>query len=81
MEKQFRYTIQSANRTMEILEECVKRGSVIRIKDLSTTLKMGKSNVHRFLATLEMRGYIEKTGVRGEYQLTSKLYELGNQSM
>lgn len=80
MEKEFKYVVQSAARVIEVLEECVRCGTV-SIKELSATLGLGKSNIHRFLSTLEMMGYIEQLQERGRYRVTSKLFQLGMQSI
>ncbi len=80
MEKEYRYVVQSASRVLEVLEECARCGS-ISIKELSEGLGLGKSNIHRFLSTLEQLGYVEQLNDRGKYRVTAKLFQLGMQSI
>ena len=48
------------------------------VAELSRTLKMHKSTVHRFLATMEKIGIVEKNKNNGKYRLGLKLFELGS---
>ena len=76
-DKNYNYLINSVIRVTDILEEMVKNGGDVRIKDLSETLGVTKSTIHRFLTTLEYKGYVEQKE-DGTYRLSLKLFEMGN---
>ena len=48
------------------------------ITDLANELKYTKSNVHRLLATLQAQGFVRQTPPHSTYELTTKLWVLGN---
>lgn len=48
------------------------------ITELAAELGFTKSNVHRFLATLQQLGYVRQNPADSTYELTAKLWELGN---
>ena len=51
------------------------------VTDLAAELELNKSNVHRLLMTLQMQGFVRQSPVRGTYELTTRMWELGNHSM
>lgn len=67
--------IQSADRIFSILEKLADNGPM-RIIDLSETLQLHKSTVHRLLASLMSMGYVIQNEQSGSYALTYKLVEL-----
>lgn len=75
--KSYNYLINSVVRALDILEEIIERNGTVRIKDLSETFKLPKSTIHRFIATLEYKGYIEQIEDNHKYRLSLKLFELG----
>lgn len=48
------------------------------ITDLARELDFTKSNVHRFLATLQELGYVRRNPADSTYELTPRIWELGN---
>lgn len=48
------------------------------ITDLANQLGFTKSNVHRLLATLQANGYVRQLPGSSQYELTTRLWELGN---
>lgn len=48
------------------------------ITDLANELGFTKSNVHRFLATLQELGYVRRNPADSTYELTTRIWELGN---
>ncbi|MBS9721386.1 IclR family transcriptional regulator [Tianweitania sp. BSSL-BM11] len=48
------------------------------VTDLASELQFTKSNVHRLLATLQAQGYVRQIPPHSTYELTTKLWELGN---
>ncbi|MBS4024062.1 MAG: IclR family transcriptional regulator [Clostridia bacterium] len=78
-EKKYNYLIQSVIKALDILEEMNAHNEEIGVKELSEQLGMGKSTTHRFLATLEYKGYITHVEEKkGKYHLSLKLFEMGN---
>jgi len=51
---------------------------VLGVSELARRLGLGKSTVHRILATLLADGYVERT-VDDRYRLSVKIYEIGQQ--
>lgn len=49
-----------------------------RITDLAAELDFTKSNVHRLLVTLQQLGYARQNPTDNTYELTSRMWELGN---
>src|SRR5262245_25725875 len=47
------------------------------ITSLSREIGLTKSNVHRLLTTLAARGYVRRINANSNYELTSKIWELG----
>lgn len=48
------------------------------ITDLAKELELTKSNVHRLLATLQAQGFVRQVPPNSAYELTLKIWELGN---
>lgn len=48
------------------------------VSDLATELAMTKSNVHRLLQTLQAQGYVRQVPPHSTYELTTRIWELGN---
>jgi len=70
-------TVQSIERALDILELLAKEGQPMRLTDLSLKLGQHKSTVHRLLATLERRQYVEQHRDTGRYGLGLRVFELG----
>lgn len=51
------------------------------VTDLAAELALTKSNVHRLLTTLQMHGYVRQIPVFSTYELTTKIWELGSQTI
>lgn len=48
------------------------------VTDLANELKFTKSNVHRLLMTLQAQGYVRQIPPHSTYELTTKIWILGN---
>ncbi|MDR2302009.1 MAG: IclR family transcriptional regulator [Deltaproteobacteria bacterium] len=68
-------SLVKALKTVETLSLRPKWG----LAELSACLAMPKTTVCRFIYTLEEMGYVSQEKKRGEYSLTSKLFQLGSQ--
>ncbi len=62
-------SVQSIDRAFDILELLANNQEGITLSDLGRELCLHKSTVHRLLASLKERGYIEQTGKSGLYRL------------
>ncbi|NLI66557.1 MAG: IclR family transcriptional regulator [Tissierellia bacterium] len=69
--------VQSVDRTLSILELIANYNEGLSIKDISESLDLHKSTVHRLLGTLIYKGYVIQDPVSNKYMITLKLYELG----
>ncbi|MDR0621220.1 MAG: IclR family transcriptional regulator [Deltaproteobacteria bacterium] len=68
-------SLVKALKTLETLSLQPKWG----LAELTARLGMPKTTVCRLIYTLEEMGYVSQEKVRGEYSLTSKLFQLGSQ--
>jgi len=75
-----KYPVQVVEKALEIIELLTGNQWIegMSISELSTELKLGKSTVHRIIETMEAKGYISQDAESKKYQLSWKLYELGN---
>ncbi|SCY34010.1 IclR family transcriptional regulator [Alkaliphilus peptidifermentans] len=73
--------VQSVDRTLSILEVLSDYQDGLGITDLSGKINLHKSTVHRLLATLIHKGYVIQDNVTNKYQITFKLFELGNKRL
>lgn len=48
------------------------------VTDLANDLQLTKSNVHRLLVTLQQQGYVRQIPQQSDYELTTKIWELGS---
>ncbi|WP_186445958.1 IclR family transcriptional regulator [Paenibacillus cremeus] len=71
-EKQERYTIQSIDKALDLVELLAERGSLSLI-ELTELLNQPKSSTYRILLTLENRGVIARSDEDGKYCLGYKL--------
>ncbi|WP_425060221.1 Transcriptional regulator KdgR [Sporomusa carbonis] len=68
--------IQSVERALVILE-LLGQEFELGITEISKEIGLGKSTVHRLLATLKDKGFVQQTA-SGKYRLSLKLFEVGN---
>jgi IclR family KDG regulon transcriptional repressor len=67
-------SIQKALQVMEALDEKGSMGT----REIATTLKMGKSTVHRILVTLKHEGWVVENPSTKKNQLSYKLFSIGS---
>ena len=72
--------VQSVDRALTLLDIVAEHGA-ISLTELSSLAKLNKATVHRLLATLIYKGYIEQNSKTGYYELTFKLFQLGNKKI
>lgn len=63
---------------LRLLETLARSERPRGITELAAELKFTKSNVHRVLSTLQAEGYVQQLPYNSTYELTTKLWELGN---
>ncbi|ABR47466.1 Transcriptional regulator IclR-like protein [Alkaliphilus metalliredigens QYMF] len=71
-------SVQSVDRALTILEVLSDSEDGLGITEISTKIVLHKSTVHRLLATLIYKGYVEQNEKTNKYKLTLKLFELGH---
>jgi DNA-binding IclR family transcriptional regulator len=76
--KIYESTVQSVERTLDIVEALSGNKDGIGVTELSKALNLHKSTVHRLLTTLMIRKYVEQDSETGKYRLSVKLFEIGN---
>lgn len=70
-----KYTIQSVENALDLLDVLSESDEEIRIARLSERLSLGKAKVFRLLATLERRGYVERERT-GVYHVGTAAFEM-----
>lgn len=73
--------VQSVDRSLSILEVLSDYENGLGITEISEKVNLHKSTVHRLLATLIYKGYVEQEDKANKYKLTLKLFELGNKKI
>lgn len=69
--------INSIERALDILMLLQQEGREMGVTQISAALGVYKSTVHRTLATLEARGFVQQNADNGRYWLGIRLYSLG----
>lgn len=72
--------VQSVERALTLLEILAEAGSPMTITDIAKNVDLKISTVHRLLATLINKGYVEKDS-DSKYKLSLKLLSIGQSSV
>ncbi len=72
-----RAPLRSVSNALAILEAFTLERPELGVTELARTLKLGKSTVHRLLASLSARGYVRKNPATDRYCLGLKAFEVG----
>ena len=67
--------VRVLHKTLDILEAIKSNESGYKLADLARHVELPKATVYRILATLERRGYLDRTG-EGSYRMAKKLFDL-----
>ena len=70
--------LRSVNNALAVLESFSVERPEIGVTELSHTLGLGKSTVHRLLTSLASRGYVRKNPETERYCLGFKAFEVGS---
>ncbi len=80
-DKKEAYSISSVDNALNILEAFCELEGKVSLAHLSRILGMNKSQVFRYLATFEHRGYVKRDEKTGKYSLGISAYEMGQKSL
>jgi DNA-binding IclR family transcriptional regulator len=69
--------VQSVWRALDLLEAFPTYGPELGLTSIAGYANMNKATAHRLLATLEARGYVERTSDGRKYRLGVRAFELG----
>lgn len=72
-------TLQTVDRALQLLEIIAERPEGVVAKEIEELLELNKVTVHRLLATLENRGFVERDG--GNYKIGLKVVELSSMKL
>src|SRR3989338_6272239 len=72
-----RGVLRSVSNALAVLETFSVERPELGVTELSQQLHLGKSTVHRLLASLAARGYVRKNPGTGRYALGLKAFEAG----
>ncbi len=70
--------VQTLDRALDILELLATEKKGLGVTEIGTRVGLHKSTVHRLLAALGERGYVEKNTDFGTYQLGLKIVEISS---
>lgn len=73
--------VQSVERALTLLEILADEGAPMTITDIAEKVNLKISTVHRLLATLIYKGYVEKETETTKYKLSLKLMSIGQSSV
>ncbi len=73
-----RPTVQSVDRTLDVLEALAARRTPTGISELSLAVGLHVSTVHRLLATLVDRGYVRQDPETSRYHLGARIFALAS---
>ncbi|HHY96166.1 MAG TPA: helix-turn-helix domain-containing protein, partial [Firmicutes bacterium] len=71
------FLLQSVDRALAVLELFNERATELGLGEMSQALGLHKSVVHRLVATLETRGFLERDDRSGKWHIGPKMFELG----
>ena len=72
--------VQSIDRVFDIVEALSSSPHGMSLTDLAAAVSLHVSTVHRLLASLSSRGYVQKDIETGKYRLTLKMFEVGSRA-
>lgn len=72
------YAIQSLDRAIDVLEAFQSGEAARGVADLAREVGLPRATVHRLLAALSSRGFLDQDESSGKYRLGLKLFELGS---
>jgi len=72
------HVLRSVNNALAVLESFSMERPELGVTELSQTLGLGKSTVHRLLTSLAARGYVRKNPETERYCLGFKAFEVGS---
>jgi DNA-binding IclR family transcriptional regulator len=75
------YQVQVLDRALAILQMLSAEGPDLSLGEISTTLELHKSTVHRLIMVLERHKLVERNSDNGRYRLGLKLFELGTKAV
>lgn len=78
MNKNFRGTVQSVSRAMELLNLIAEKKKPLSLAELAEAMDWPKSTVHGLISTLRDYDYVSQSEIDGKYYLGIRLFELGN---
>lgn len=69
--------IQSAEIALDVLTRLAELGGAISVSELGRSLDMPRAKVHRYLVSLERRGYVEQDAASARYRLGPQALHTG----
>lgn len=75
------YKVQVLDRAVSILEILSNAEDEMSLGELTTSIGLHKSTVHRLLMVLESHRLVDKSPLYGRYRLGLKLFELGSRAV
>jgi len=73
-----KYSAPAVNKTLSIIELMVSNNKPYTVTELSNITENSVNSIFRIMIELENKHYVKKNPIDSSYELTSKLYFLGN---
>ena len=70
--------MESADRVLRVLEVFGPADQELTLSEIAERMQLPRSSVHRLLATLSARGYVERSAQNHRYSLGIRLFEVGS---
>jgi DNA-binding IclR family transcriptional regulator len=70
--------LESADRVLRVLEVFGPTERALTLSEIADRMQLPKSSVHRLLATLSARRYVERDSLTHRYSLGIRLFEIGS---
>lgn len=77
-EEKNKYSAPAAEKVLDIIELMAQRSQSFTVTEIANTLEISTNSVFRIMRELESKHYVIKNPTDSSYELTSKLYYLGN---
>lgn len=68
---------KSFGKGLRVIEALSASDQPLTLAEIATRCGLGKCNAHQFLSALVEQKYVRQTSVRGRYELTFKIWEMG----
>ena len=77
MDTELKYPVKSLHKALSIFEMLIHEGRDLSLTEISQGLRLEKGTVHRILATMRARKFVEQDPASKKYGLGTTSFQLG----